>query len=165
MRERILAVLEKNSRIDIHDLAILLGESEVAVANEIADMEKERIICGYHTLINWDNTSEEKVQALIEVKVTPQRGMGFDKIAERIYQYSEVDSVFLMSGGYDFTVIIEGKTMRQVALFVSEKLSTLDSVLSTATHFVLKKYKDHGRSLQIRSTMKGCQLAYEKSII
>ena len=123
MRERILAVLEKNSRIDIHDLAILLGESEVAVANEIADMEKERIICGYHTLINWDNTSEEKVQALIEVKVTPQRGMGFDKIAERIYQYSEVDSVFLMSGGYDFTVIIEGKTMRQVALFVSEKLS------------------------------------------
>ena len=143
MRERILAVLEKNSRIDIHDLAILLGESEVAVANEIADMEKERIICGYHTLINWDNTSEEKVQALIEVKVTPQRGMGFDKIAERIYQYSEVDSVFLMSGGYDFTVIIEGKTMRQVALFVSEKLSTLDSVLSTATHFVLKKYKDH----------------------
>ena len=144
MRERILAVLEKNSRIDIHDLAILLGESEVAVANEIADMEKERIICGYHTLINWDNTSEEKVQALIEVKVTPQRGMGFDKIAERIYQYSEVDSVFLMSGGYDFTVIIEGKTMRQVALFVSEKLSTLDSVLSTATHFVLKKYKDHG---------------------
>ena len=139
MRERILAVLEKNSRIDIRDLAILLGESEVAVANEIADMEKERIICGYHTLINWDNTSEEKVQALIEVKVTPQRGMGFDKIAERIYQYSEVDSVFLMSGGYDFTVIIEGKTMRQVALFVSEKLSTLDSVLSTATHFVLKK--------------------------
>ena len=144
MRETILAVIEKNSRIDIKDLAILLGESEIAVANEIAEMEKEHIICGYHTLINWDNTSEEKVQALIEVKVTPQRGMGFDKIAERIYQYSEVDSVFLMSGGYDFTVIIEGKTMRQVALFVSEKLSTLDSVLSTATHFVLKKYKDHG---------------------
>ena len=144
MREKILAVIEKNSRIDLKDLAILLGESEAAVANEIADMEKEHIICGYHTLINWDNTSEEKVQALIEVKVTPQRGMGFDKIAERIYQYSEVDSVFLMSGGYDFTVIIEGKTMRQVALFVSGKLSTLDSVLSTATHFVLKKYKDHG---------------------
>ena len=144
MREKILAVIEKNSRIDLKDLAIRLGESEAAVANEIADMEKEHIICGYHTLINWDNTSEEKVQALIEVKVTPQRGMGFDKIAERIYQYSEVDSVFLMSGGYDFTVIIEGKTMRQVALFVSEKLSTLDSVLSTATHFVLKKYKDHG---------------------
>lgn len=93
MREKILAVIEKNSRIDIHDLAILLGESEVAVANEIAEMEKEHIICGYHTLINWDNTSEEKVVALIEVKVTPQRGMGFDKIAERIYQYSEVCSI------------------------------------------------------------------------
>ena len=99
--------MEKNSRIDIKDLAVLLGESEVAVANEIADMEKEHIICGYHTLINWDNTSEEKVTALIEVKVTPQRGMGF----------------------------------------VSSKLSTLDSVLSTSTHFVLKKYKDHGTVL------------------
>ena len=144
MREKILAVIEKNSRIDIHDLAILLGESEVAVANEIAEMEKEHIICGYHTLINWDNTSEEKVVALIEVKVTPQRGMGFDKIAERIYQYSEVNAVYLMSGAFDFTVFIEGKTMRGVAQFVSEKLSTQESVLSTATHFILKKYKDHG---------------------
>ena len=144
MREKILAVIEKNSRIDIRDLAILLGENEAAVANEIAEMEKEHIICGYHTLINWDNTSDEKVVALIEVKVTPQRGMGFDKIAERIYQYNEVNAVYLMSGAYDFTVFIEGRTMREVALFVSEKLSTLESVLSTATHFVLKKYKDHG---------------------
>ena len=144
MREKILAVMEKNSRIDIRDLAVLLGESEVSVANEIAQMEKEHIICGYHTLINWDNTSDEKVVALIEVKVTPQRGMGFDKIAERIYQYNEVNAVYLMSGAYDFTVFIEGRTMREVALFVSEKLSTLESVLSTATHFVLKKYKDHG---------------------
>ncbi len=152
MREKILAVIEKNSRIDIHDLAILLGESEIAVANEIAEMEKERIICGYHTLINWENTSEEKVTALIEVKVTPQRGMGFDKIAERIYQYSEVNAVYLMSGAFDFTVFIEGKTMRDVALFVANKLSPLDSVQSTATHFVLKKYKDHGTILceQIR---------------
>ena len=144
MREKILAVIEKNSRIDIHDLAILLGENEVAVANEIAEMEKERIICGYHTLINWDNTSDEKVVALIEVKVTPQRGMGFDKLAERIYQYSEVNALYLMAGGFDFMVIIEGKTMRQIAQFVSEKLSTMNSVLSTATHFILKKYKDHG---------------------
>ena len=144
MREKILAVIEKNSRIDIHDLAILLGESEVAVANEIAEMEKEHIICGYHTLINWDNTSEEKVVALIEVKVTPQRGLGFDKIAERIYNYPEVDCVYLISGGFDFMVMIEGKTMRGVAQFVSEKLSTQESVLSTATHFILKKYKDHG---------------------
>ena len=144
MREKILAIIEKNSRIDLKDLAALLGESEAAVANEIADMEKEKIICGYHTMINWDNTGNEKVIALIEVKVTPQRGMGFDKIAERIYQYSEVNSVYLMSGAFDFTVIIEGKTMREVAQFVSEKLSPMDSVLSTATHFVLKKYKDHG---------------------
>lgn len=152
MREKILAVIEKNSRIDIHDLAVLLGESETAVANEIADMEKERIICGYHTLINWENTGEEKVAALIEVKVTPQRGMGFDKLAERIYQYSEVNSVYLMSGSFDFTVIIEGRTMREVALFVSNKLAPMESVQSTATHFVLKKYKDHGTVLcdQIR---------------
>ena len=144
MREKILAIMEKNSRIDIKDLAVLLGESEVAVANEIADMEKEHIICGYHTLINWDNTSEEKVTALIEVKVTPQRGMGFDKIAERIYQYNEVNAVYLMSGAFDFAVFIEGKTMKEVALFVSSKLSTLESVLSTKTNFILKKYKDHG---------------------
>lgn len=144
MREKILAIIEKNSRIDLKDLAALLGESEAAVANEIAEMERENIICGYHTMINWDNTGDEKVIALIEVKVTPQRGMGFGKIAERIYQYSEVTSVYLMSGSFDFTVIIEGKTMREVAQFVSEKLSPMDSVLSTATHFVLKKYKDHG---------------------
>ena len=144
MREKILAVIEKNSRIDLRDLAALLGESEIAVANEIADMERENIICGYHTMINWENTGSEKVVAFIEVKVTPQRGMGFDKIAERLYQYSEVDSVYLMSGSFDFAVIIEGKTMREVAQFVSEKLSTINAVLSTATHFILKKYKDHG---------------------
>ena len=137
MREKILAIIEKNSRIDLADLAALLGESEAAVANEIADMEKENII-------NWDKTSDEKVTALIEVKVTPQRGMGFEKLAERIYQYSEVNSMYLMSGAYDFTVILEGKTMREVAQFVSEKLATMNYVLSTATHFILKKYKDHG---------------------
>ncbi len=147
MKEKILAVIEKNSRIDLKELAILLGEEEADVANAIAEMEQENIICGYHTLINWDNTSEEKVSALIEVRVTPQRGMGFDHIAERIYQYPEVHAVYLMSGAYDFTVILEGKSMRDVAQFVSEKLSTLDSVLSTATHFVLKKYKDHGTIL------------------
>ena len=131
MREKILAVIEKNSRIDLKELAILLGENEVNVANEISNMEKEGIICGYHTLINWDNTSTEKVVALIEVKVTPQRGMGFDKIAERIYQFSAVSAVYLMSGSFDFTVIVEGKTMREVAQFVSDKLSPMESVLST----------------------------------
>ena len=147
MREKILAVMEKNSRIDIKDLAVLLGESEIAVANEIADMEKEHVICGYHTLINWDNTSEEKVVTLIEVKVTPQRGQGFDKIAERIYKYPEVTSVYLISGGYDLLVSLEGKSLKQISGFVSDKLSTLDSVLSTATHFILKKCKDHGTIL------------------
>lgn len=147
MREKILAVLEKNSRIDLRELAILLGESEAVIANEIADMEKEKIICGYHTLINWDKTGEEKVTALIEVKVTPQRGQGFDRIAERIYNFSEVNAVYLMSGGFDFTVIIEEKTMKEVAQFVSDKLAPLDAILSTATHFVLKKYKDHGTVL------------------
>ena len=144
MREKILTFIEKNSRIDLKELAIILGVDEASVVNELQKMEEEHIICGYHTMINWDNTGDEKVIALIEVKVTPQRGMGFDKIAERIYQYSEVTSVYLMSGAFDFTVIIEGKTMREVAQFVSEKLSPMDSVLSTATHFVLKKYKDHG---------------------
>lgn len=147
MREKILAIIEKNSRISVKELAELLGENEALVAEEIAQLESEHIICGYHTLINWDRTEDEKVIALIEVKVTPQREMGFDKIAERIYQYSEVKSVYLMSGGYDFTVILEVKTMRAVAQFVAEKLSPIESVLSTATHFVLKKYKDHGTVL------------------
>ena len=147
MREKILWMLEKNSRIDLRDLAIMLGVEETAVANEIARMEEENIICGYHTMINWENTSQEKIIALIEVRVAPQRGMGFDKLAERIYQYEEVDTVYLMSGGYDFTVIPEGKTLREVSQFVSDKLSTLDSVLSTSTHFVLKKYKEHGTIL------------------
>ena len=150
MREQILSVIEKNSRIDIGELAILLGEDEAAIANEIADMEKEGIICGYHTLINWDKTANEKVNALIEVRVTPQRGMGFDNIAERIYQFSEVNAVYLMSGSFDFTVFIEGRTMRDVAQFVSDKLAPMDSVLSTATHFVLKKYKDHGTILSAK---------------
>ena len=150
MREKILSVIEKNSRIDIEELAILLGEDETAIANEIADMEKEGVICGYHTLINWDKTNNEKVNALIEVRVTPQKGMGFDNIAERIYQFSEVNAVYLMSGSFDFTVFIEGRTMRDVAQFVSDKLAPLDSVLSTATHFVLKKYKDHGTILSAK---------------
>lgn len=147
MREKILAIIEKNSRIDLNDLAMMLGTTEAEVANEIADMEKEHIICGYHTLINWDNTSNEKVTALIEVKVTPQRGLGFDKIAERMYNFPDVRAVYLMSGGFDFTVIIEEKTMKEVAQFVTDKLAPLEAVRGTATHFILKKYKDHGTVL------------------
>ena len=144
MREEILRLLEKNSRIDIKEIAILVGKTEAEVANEIAQMEKEGIIRGYYTLINWDNTNDERVSALIEVKVTPQRGIGFDKIAERISKFDEVKSVYLMSGGFDFTVILEEKTMKEIAQFVTSKLSTLDEVLNTAKHFVLKKYKDYG---------------------
>ena len=144
LREQILKYMEKNSRVDLGELAILLDTDEVTISNELAAMESEQIICGYHTLINWEKTDIEKVSALIEVRVTPQRGQGFDSIAERIYKYPEVRSVYLMSGAYDLMVILEGKTLREVSNFVSDKLSTLDSVLSTATHFILKKYKDHG---------------------
>lgn len=147
MREELLTIIEKNSRLGLKELAVLLGVEEVQVANELADMEAAGIICGYHTLIDWEKTSKDKVTALIEVRVTPQRGQGFDSIAERIYQYPEVQSVYLISGSYDLMVILEGKTLREVSAFVSDKLSTLDSVLSAATHFILKKYKDHGTVL------------------
>ncbi len=132
MREKILTFIEKNSRVDLKELAIMLGVGESAVANEMAAMEQEHIICGYHTLIDWEKTSLEKVNALIEVRVTPQRGRGFDSIAERIYNYPEVNAVYLISGGYDLLVTLEGKTLRE------------ESVLSTKTNFILKKYKDHG---------------------
>ena len=144
MREELLAIIEKNSRIDLKELAVILGVEEIDVVNELAALEAEGIICGYHTLINWEKTDIEKVSALIEVRVTPQRGQGFDNIAERIYKYPEVNSVYLISGGYDLLVTLEGRTLKEVSKFVSDKLSTLDSVLSTATHFILKKYKDHG---------------------
>ena len=144
MRHEILRYLEKNSRVNLQELAVLLGVDETLVANEIADMEKEKIICGYHTLIDWDKTGEEKVTALIEVRVTPQRNQGFDRIAERIYNYPEVFAVYLISGGYDLLVTLDGKSLKEVSRFVSEKLSPIDSVISTATYFILKKYKDHG---------------------
>ena len=144
MREEILSLLEKNSRIDLKELSVMVGCSEVDAINEISKMEQDGIICGYHTLINWEKTTKDKVNALIEVRVTPQRGQGFDSIAQRIYNYPEVTAVYLISGGYDLLVAIDGKSLKDVSTFVSEKLSTLEYVLSTATHFVLKKYKDHG---------------------
>lgn len=147
MREKILTFIEKNSRIDLKELAIILGVDEAIVMNELEAMEEEHVICGYHTLIDWDKVGVDKVMAMIEVRVTPQRGLGFDKVAERIYNYPEVNSVYLISGGFDFMVTIEGKTLKEVAQFVSEKLSTLDTVLSTKTNFILKKYKDHGTIL------------------
>ena len=152
MREELLSIIERNSRIGIDELAVMLGKSEEAVLEELSSLEKEGIICGYHTLIDWEKTSLEKVNALIEVRVTPQRGQGFDKIAERIYNYPEVRAVYLISGGYDLLVTLEEKSLKEISNFVSDKLSTLDSVLSTATHFILKKYKDHGTILDKKHT-------------
>ena len=144
MRDKILQLLEKNSKLSAAEIAEKIGSTESDVAREIKLMEDAQVICGYNTLINWDMTNRDFVTALIEVKVTPQRGDGFDKIAERIYRLNEVKAVYLMSGGFDLTIIMEGKSIKEIAFFVSEKLSPINDVLSTATHFVLKNYKDHG---------------------
>ena len=130
LKDVILRAIDKNAKLSTKDLAIMLGYTEEEVTTTIAEMEADSVICGYPTLINWDKTNRERVTALIEVKVTPQRGQGFDKIAERIYRFDEVESVYLMSGGFDLTVI--------------SKLAPMEAVLSCATHFVLKKYKEHG---------------------
>ncbi|MBZ4645029.1 MAG: hypothetical protein PWR27_1016 [Petroclostridium sp.] len=142
--EQILEILERDNRITPEQIAVMLNQSVEEVKAAIKKLEDEQIILRYKTLINWEKTDREFVTALIEVKVTPQRGEGFDKVAERIYKYPQVKAVYLMSGGFDLTVIIEGRTMKEVALFVAEKLAPMESVLSTATHFVLKKYKDEG---------------------
>lgn len=144
MQQKILEILEKDSRVSVEQLAVMLGVAEDKVEAEIKKMEANRTILGYHTMIDWEKTKRELVTALIEVKVTPQRGLGFDKIAERIYQFPEVTAVYLMSGGFDLTVVVEGKSMKDVALFVSQRLAPMDSILSCSTHFVLKKYKEHG---------------------
>ena len=149
-RIKILKLLENNSKMSAKDMAVILGEEELVIKNIISDMEQEQIICGYNTVINWDKTDDERVTALIEVKVVPQRGEGFDRIAERIYNYEEVTSLYLMSGGFDMRVFIEGKTMKEVAQFVSRKLAPMEGILSTSTHFVLKKYKETGTKLEQR---------------
>jgi len=141
---RILESLDQNARLTAKDLAVMLGEDEAKVAAEIRRLEEELVICGYPTLIDWDKTDKHQVTAMIEVKVTPQRGKGFDEIAERIYQFDEVEAVYLMSGGFDLTVMLRGSSLKSIAEFVSGKLAPMESVLSTATHFVLKKYKEHG---------------------
>lgn len=143
--EEILEILEKNFRYTDEQIAVMAGKTVEEVREAIQDYEEKSIIAGYTTLINWENTGKEVVTALIQVKVTPQRGEGFDKVAERIYRYDQVQACYLMSsGGFDLTVIVEGKTMKEVATFVAQKLAVLDNVGGTATHFVLKKYKDHG---------------------
>lgn len=147
MREKILRNISKNGKLSHEDLAAMLECSPGEITREIEAMEREGIICGYPTLINWDKTDCERVTALIEVEVTPERHRGFDKIAERIYQFDEVESVYLMSGSFDLTVIIDGRSMKEVARFVTTKLAPMESIQSTATYFVLKKYKEHGLPL------------------
>ena len=144
--KEILELLEKNNRYTNEEIATMTGKTVEEVKKIIKECENQGIIAGYTTLINWENTEiEENVTALIQVKVTPQRGEGFDKVAERIYKFDQVSACYLMSsGGFDLTVIVEGKSMKEVGMFVSEKLAIQEYVLGTATHFILKKYKEHG---------------------
>ncbi|MEX2415474.1 MAG: Lrp/AsnC family transcriptional regulator [Paenibacillaceae bacterium] len=141
---KILDLLKEDARHSAQIVATMLGVTEAEVKAAIAEMENDHIILKYGTIVNWSKVDEEKVTALIEVQITPERGRGFDAIAERIYLFPEVKTVYLMSGGYDLLVEIEGRTLREVASFVSSKLSTIESVLATKTHFILKKYKQDG---------------------
>ena len=143
MDTKLLQLLEADCTLTPDQLSAMTGMSVEAVKTAIKGYEDERLILGYQAVVDWDRTQREAVTALIEVKVTPQRGDGFDRIAERIYQYDEVESLYLMSGAFDFTVIISGRTLKEVAHFVGEKLSTIDEVTSTATHFILRKYKEN----------------------
>ncbi len=141
----ILAILEENHRISTETIAMQLNMTEESVHRTIKKLEEDKIIVSYPTLIDWNQIEgKETVVAMIDVKVTPQHGVGFDEIAERIYRYPEVNSVYLMSGTYDLSVTLEGKTLQEVSKFVSNKLSTIDNVISTTTHFILKKYKHDG---------------------
>ncbi len=144
MKEEILKIIEKNSRLTPADIAAMIGATETEVATAIAEMEKDKVICGYGAVINWEKTSDEKVMAQIGVKISPVRGEGFDRIAERISRFEEVDSVYLMSGAsHDLVLTIEGESMKDISHFVYEKIAPMETVLSTSTFFVLKKYKDH----------------------
>ena len=142
--DKILQLLEKDCRLTAAELASKTGRDPDEIKQTIRKLENDGVILGYKALIDWDKTDREYVSAVIELKIAPQRDWGFDKIAEKIINYPELQSVHLMSGGYDLMLIIEGKTMKEVAFFVAYKLATMESVVSTATHFVLKKYKDKG---------------------
>ena len=142
--DKMLKILEDNANLTPEQLAVMCNKEVGDIKKFIEQNEKDGVILGYKTMIDWDKTDREYVTALIEVKITPQRDRGFDRVAEIIYNYPEVQSLYLMSGAYDLCVLIEGKTMREVAYFVAQKLATIDDVISTATHFVLRKYKDKG---------------------
>ena len=142
--DQLLKVLEDNATLTPEQLAIMLDKEVGDIRKMISAYEAEGVILGYKTIIDWDKTEREYVTAMIEVKITPQRDRGFDRIAEKIYNYPEVQSVYLMSGSYDLCVIIEGRTMKEVAFFVAQKLAPIEFVMSTATHFVLRRDKDKG---------------------
>ena len=144
MKNEILAILEKDGRLTAAQIAVMLGIDEKEVADAIAELEEENIILGYKAIINWELAGRETTMANIELKLTPQRGGGFDTVAERIYRFPQVKSVTLMSGAYDLLVTVEGKSLKEVAMFVSERLAPMESVVSTATHFELKTYKREG---------------------
>ncbi|HEX3031099.1 MAG TPA: Lrp/AsnC family transcriptional regulator [Bacillota bacterium] len=149
--QQILELLEDDSRITPEKIAVMLDMKQEEVEAKIAKWEEQKIIVKYNTIVNWEKLGYDSVTAMIEVKITPQRDAGYDTIAERIYRYPEVQAVMLMSGGYDLSVLIEGTSLRAVANFVSEKLATIDGVVSTGTHFVLKKYKMGGVILNGKS--------------
>lgn len=140
--DQLLKLLEGDCTLSKSQLAAMVGTSPERVTEIVRDYERQNVILGYKAVIDWDATDRQDVTALIEVKVEPQRDDGFDRVAERIYQYEEVESCYLMSGDFDMTVIISGRSLQEVARFVSQKLSTIDAVKSTATHFILKKYKE-----------------------
>lgn len=141
----VLRIIENNSRIDVNDLAKMIDLSAPEIETTLKKLEELRVIVRYSTIVNWAKVDEyESVMAMIEVKVTPKRGVGFDEVAKRIYRFDEVESLYLMSGAYDLSVFVKGRSMNEIAKFVFEKLSTLESVVSTGTHFILKKYKHDG---------------------
>ncbi|MCI8386449.1 MAG: Lrp/AsnC family transcriptional regulator [Acutalibacter sp.] len=142
--EQVLELLQDNAKLTNSQLAVMLGETEDAVAKAIAQYEREGVIRGYQALVNWERTETQKASALIELRITPKKDTGFDEIAGRVMNFPEVESVYLMSGGYDLAVTVTGRTMQDVAMFVQKRLATIDGILSTATHFMLTKYKDGG---------------------
>lgn len=142
--DKILSILEKDARLTNAQIAAMLGLTAEEVAKSIADYEQQGVIKGYRALIDWDKVDKDSITAFIEVKVSPQRDFGFEQMAERIMQFEEVDSVYLMSGGFDLAVTVRGRSFKDVALFVAERLAPLDNVISCATHFMLRKYKDNG---------------------
>lgn len=150
MNKKILKLLNKNARMTAADIATAVGATEEEVRLAIAAMEKEGLIRGYKAVIDWEKTEDAYISAIIELKVTPKAGLGFEEIAERVSRYPEVESVYLMSGGYDLSVIVKARTFQEVAMFVAKELSTLDSVTSTATHFVLRRYKELDVPLAIK---------------